>query len=69
MAITHTHAKYVSDTLRENVYKEEKLRAMHPGLKDLWEQYQTMLKLVDDGSIVDEQEELIIAQQRMMQVG
>ena len=29
----------------EQMTEEEKLREEHPGLKDLWNQYQTMLKL------------------------
>lgn len=27
--------------------REEKLRDMHPGLKEMWDEYQTMLQLVD----------------------
>ena len=34
--------------------REEKLREMHPGLEDLWKQYQTMLKLVDSSLPPDE---------------
>ena len=31
--------------------KDELMREAHPGLQDLWEQYLTMYKLLDDGSI------------------
>jgi len=43
--------------------KEERLRDLHPGLQDLWEQYQTMLKLVDDGA-----EEASLEQERKYQM-
>ncbi len=33
--------------LNGKAYHESKLRDQHPGLKDIWEQYQVLLKLVD----------------------
>jgi len=35
--------------------KDELMREAHPGLQDLWEQYLTMYKLLDDGSIQEEE--------------
>lgn len=43
---------WVNNTILQQIYRqlthEEVLRAKHPGLQELWNQYQMMLKLVDD---------------------
>ena len=43
----------------ENLTREEKIRAVNPGLRELWEQYQTMLALVDNGTAEDDIQEHI----------
>ena len=40
--------------LEEKEYHEAMMRNIHPALKDLYEQYQTMLKLLENRSGSDE---------------